>query len=208
VKALKDNCVMTRLDVDLSKENNTTLKAFFENNRIIALFDIPDGCASHFSEPFKIHNKTIMYGPFFKNAAVKGNTSFFMCITKSLLNEGNIIRLADDYYAYNGSEFEKTVKPDMLMPYMEGVFGFRMVQLGTISVPIEACYLKVISSHDAHYHLVPEKENTVVHMIAVLPPRYSVEAYFDNVQEIAKSIMPQSLDIEVSLSATVRKKVR
>lgn len=208
MKALKDNCVMTNFDVDLTKEDNATLKTFFENNRIIALFDIPNINASHFSEYFRLHEKSIMFDPKFASVAVKGNNSFFMYITRTLLNTGNVIKLRNDYYAYNGSEFELTGAPHMLHPYMEGLFGFRMLQVGTISVPIQTCYPKIISAHDAHFHLVPEKENTVVHIIAELPKRYSAERYFDNLEEIGKSIMPQSLDVEVSLSATVRKKVR
>lgn len=208
MKALKDNCVMTNFDVDLTKEDNTTLKTFFENNRIIALFDIPELNGAHFSGHFKLHEKSIMYDPKFASVAVKGNSSFFMYITKTLLNTGNIIKLKNDYFVYNGSEFEPTGVPQLLHPYMEGLFGFRMLHLGTISIPIQACYPKIISAHDAHFHLVPEKENTVIHMIAELPKRYSAEKYFDNIEEIGKSIMPQSLDVVVSLSATHRKKVR
>lgn len=208
MKALKDNCVMTNFYVDLSKEDNTTLRNFFENNRIIALFDIPDFNGAHFSEPFRIHEKSIMYSPKFANVAVKGNNTFFMYVTKTLLNPGNIIKLKNDYYVYNGQEFESTGEVHPLHPYMEGFFGFRMLKLGTISVPIQACYPKILSAHDAHYHLVPEKDNTVIHLIAELPKRYSAERYFDNIEEIGKSILPLSIDVEVSLSATHRKKVR
>lgn len=208
VKALKDNGAMTNFDVDLSKEDNATLKTFFENNRIIALFDIPSINAAHFSGHFKLHEKSIMYEPKFENVAVKGSAGFYMYVTKTLLNTGNIIKLRNDYYAYNGSAFELTGTPHALRPYMEGLFGFRMLQVGTISVPIQACYPNIISAHDAHFHLVSEKENTVVHIIAELPERYSAEKYFGNLDEIGKSIMPKTLDVEVSLSATVRKKVR
>jgi|GEM_PF-3349183 len=208
MKALKDNGVMTTFDVDLSKEDNNTLKTFFENNRIIALFDIPNLNTAHFSGHFKLHDKSIMYDPKFASVAVKGNTGFLMYVTKTLLNTGNIIKLRNDYYVFNGSEFELTETPHSLHPYMEGLFGFRMLQLGTVSVPIQTCYPKIISTHDAHFHLVPEKENTVIHMVAELPKRYSVERYFENLEEIGESIVPQTLDVEVSLSATVRKKVR
>lgn len=207
MKALKDNCVMRNFDVDLAKEDNATLKKFFENNRIIALFDIPTSNAEHFSGQFRLHDKSIMYAPKFASVAVKGNTSFFMYITTALLNVGNIIKLRNDFYAYNGSEFELTGAPHPLHPYMEGVFGFRILQVGTISVPIQACYPKIISAHDAHYHLALEEENTVVHLISELPPRYPVETYRSNIKEIAKNIMPNTFDIKVSLSSTVRKKV-
>jgi hypothetical protein len=208
MKALKDNCVMTNFDVDLSKEDNNTLKTFFENNRIIALFDTQNFSTAHFSGHFKLHEKSIMYDPKFASVAVKGSSGFFIYVTKTLLNTGNIIKLRNDFYIYNGSEFEITETPHILHPHMEGLFGFRMLQVGTISVPIQACYPKIISAHDAHFHLVSEKENTVVHIIAELPKRYSAEKYFDNLVEIGKSIMPQTLEVEVSLSATVRKKVR
>ena len=208
MKALKDNCAMTKLDVDLLKENNGTLKSFFENNRVIALFDIPDGCAGNFSDPFKILNKSLLYSRFFSEVTVGGNASFSMYITTSLLNNGNIIKLLNDYYVYDGVSFMKAEEPELLRPYIEGTFGYRTVQVGSSSVPIEKCYPKVISAHDAHYHLVHEKENTTVQIVSELPARYSVEKYYSNLKEIGGIIMPQSLGVEVSMSSTVKKAVR
>ena len=199
---------MTTLDVDLLKENNVTLQNFFANNRIIALFDIADGCRDKFSEPFIIYNKNLLYSKFFTTVSVKGNQSFSIYITSSLLNKGNVIKVLDNYFVYDGSEFIKSEKPDLLRPYMEGLFGFRKIRLGTNIVPIEVCYPTVISAHDAHYHLVREKENTIVHIVAELPSRYSIEQYFNNLTDIGKKIMPLSLMVEVSLSSTVRKAVR
>ena len=209
MKALKDNCVMTKLDVDLFKENNDTLKSFFVNNRIIALFDIPEGCKSHFSDPFSYFRKSLLYNKFFSVVSVKGTESFSIYITSSLLNQGNMIKLVNDYYVYDGAVFIKTEKPAPLRPYMEGVFGFRKTQLGTASVAIEVCFPLVISAHDAHYHLVPDdKDPSLVKILTELPPRYPAEQYFENLKEIGRQIMPLSLQVEAPLSATVSKAVR
>jgi hypothetical protein len=208
VKALKDNCVMTNFDVDLFQENSGTLQNLFGNNRIIALFDIPDGCASRFTAPFTVFSKSLLYSKFFTAVPVKGTESYSIYITNSLLNKGNVIKLMNDFYEYDGSVYIKTVQPDLLRPHMEGIFGFRKIQLGSHSVPIELCYPKIISAHDAHYHLSPEKDDpSAMQIIPELPERYPVEKYVDNLEEIRARILPSSLTVNMKLSATVTKAV-
>jgi len=199
---------MTNFDVDLFQENNGTLQNLFGNNRIIALFDIPDGCASKFSAPFTVFNKSLLYSKFFTAVPVQGTESFVIYITTSLLNKGNVIKLVSDFYEFDGAVFKKTVQPEMLRPYMEGTFGFRKIQIGSNSVPIEICYPKIISAHDAHYHLAPERDNpSIVQIVPELPGRYPIEKYVNNLSEIRERIKPSTLVINVKLSATVTKAV-
>ena len=208
MKALKDNCVMTNFDVDLFRENSGTLQNFFGNNRIIAFFDIPDGCASRFTAPFTVFNKSLLYSKFFNTVSVQGIDSFSIYITNSLLNKGNVIKLMNDYYEFNGSVFIKTDRPELLRPYMEGVFGFRKIQLGSNNVPIEICYPRIISAHDAHYHLSTDKDDpSTVLIVPELPNRYPMEKYIDNLEEIRARIMPSSLVVNMKFSATVTKAV-
>ena len=208
MKALKDNCVMTNFEIDLLHENSRTLQNFFGNNRIIALFDIPDGCASRFAAPFTVFNKSLLYDKFFKAVSVQGTESFSIYVTKSLLNKGNVIKLVNDFYEFDGEIFIKTVQPDLLKPHMEGIFGYRKIQLGSNSVPIEVCYPNIISAHDAHYHLSPVKdEPSAIQIIPQLPPRYPMERYMDNLEEISASIKPSSLVVKMNYSATLSKVV-
>jgi len=208
MKALKDNCAMTDFDIDLFQENRDTLQNFFGNNRIIALFDIPDGCDSRFSEPFTVFNKSLLYSKFFTAVSVQGTESFSIYITNSLLNKGNVIKMVNDFYEYNGSIFVKTIPPDLLKLRMEGTFGFRKIQLGSNSVPIEICYPKIISAHDAHYHLSSIKDDpSEIQIVPELPERYPIEKYIDNLEEIRKRILPESLVVKMNFSATVSKVV-
>lgn len=209
MKALKDNCVITNFDVDLSKENNNTLQNLFGNNRVIAVFDIPDGSASKFSAPFTVYNKSLLYNKFFTVVPVQGTESFSIYITTSLLNKGNVIKMVNDYYEYDGTMFRRTVQPNLLRPHMEGIFGFRKIQLGSNSVPIEVCYPVILTTHDAHYHFVSEKDDpTKIQIMSELPERYPIENFFKNIMEFGEKLLPLSLNVEASLSATVRKSVR